>query len=298
MAQCSQDLASGKFVLRANDPYHEKMSLLIAMLLTLSAHADDSYDVQRETPVYQKSSDDARVVFNLHPGEKAWTSPSKSEDFWRLRVQRKGRWYQGFVRREDVAGPLNLPAHTARGNWGLGGGLEYTSLLQKGKSFETDDQVQYSTSDYKSLAIAPFFVGQWHYEDFWRLTLAQKKTHYTATATANVVGSSTKAVTLEQTFFSALLQKAWMPLERKSFYYGVGAEFAKATAVNVTLGSASLPTSSEDFPVYFGPMMFWGGSLSLNQSVSLYLEGRFEYIANQSPGIYSLEVALGLLYWP
>jgi hypothetical protein len=299
MAQRSQDLASGKFVLRENAPYHEKMSLLIALLLALSAHADDTWDVQRETPVYQKSAADSRVSFVLQKGEKAYTAPSKNEDFWRLRVQRKGRWFQGYVRREDVAGPLNLPAiEHPRGDWGLGAGAEYTSLLQKGRSFQTDDQVQWATSDYKSLSAGPFFVTQWHYVDFWRLTLAVKKAHYSATATANVVGAQVKTIDVQQTFYSVLLQKAWMPLQRKNFYYGIGAEIAKAQSDTAKLGDSNLTTTTADYPTYFGPMIFWGGSLSLNQSISMYLEGRFEYIANQSPGIYGLEVALGLLYWP
>jgi hypothetical protein len=174
----------------------------------------------------------------------------------------------------------------------------YSYYVQKGKSFQTDDEVQYTTTDYTSTAFSPALVVQTDEQDFWRLTIAQKKTHYKAVATEDVVGTQPQGIDLQQTFLSALLQRAWTPHSMQKLYYGLGVEVAKATSVSLQLGARILPTASDDMPLYVGAQGFGGGEWPLTHSLSIYGEARLEYVMNQSPGILAAEAAVGLLYWP
>lgn len=273
----------------------EGMFLLFTLFLSI-VHAQEAvYEIQRETPVYHKASFDSRVAFILHGGEKIVALPGKNPQFLRAKVQRKGKFFGGYVNRLDVTG--DVPAHV-RGEWGFGLGGEYTSLTQNSKTFETADEVQYTTTDYHSTSMAPLLTVQLHYVDFWRLTVANKRTHYTGSAKTNVSGAVAQSVDLQMNFWSALLEKAWMPFESKNFYLGAGVEVARANSITIKLGTNELTSSPSDIPTYLGVLAFAGGTLSLTQSLSLYGEGRFEYIANQQPAIHGLEAALGLVYWP
>lgn len=272
------------------------MHLLLALFLTTRVSwADASLEVPRDTPVYQSTVPNARVLFYLHHSEHASQTPAPDPEFTRIRVNRKGKWYSGFVRIADVEEQGETPSGH---EWGLSLGGQYTSLMQKGKNFEANDSVQYSTTDYKSYETSGFVSVQMSQTDFWRLSVAQKKTHYQAFATTDVVGTPVKPIDLQQTFISGLLQKAWMPLRQKNLYFGLGIEVAKATSVTLMYGPSVLTTTSQDLPTYFGVLAFVGGRIHLTQSWSLFGEGRVEYIANQAPAIYGLEGALGLVFWP
>ena len=72
----------------------------------------------------------------------------------------------------------------------------------------------------------------------------------------------------------------------------------KATSVRLTLNSAELPTTSQDLPIYLGVGGCIGGQWIFLDRFSLFSEVRLQVIANQSPVIYGIEAAGGLLYWP
>jgi hypothetical protein len=271
----------------------DRMYLLFALLFAVSSRAETP-----TVPVYQSAAPGAHLLFYLEPDEEISKSPASDEGYWRIRVRRKDKWLTGFVRKSDLEGEPAADGDTFRRKWGFGGGLEYTSLDQKGKSFQTDDQVQYTTTDYKSAMLAPFVTLQMNERDFWRLTVAEKKTNYTSTASTNIVGSPPQSVNLQQTFVSLLLQKAWNPDFAPKSYFGLGTEVAQATAVALQLGGAALPTDSSDLPLYVGAQVFAGGQWPLGRYLSIFGEGRIEYIVNQTPGILSLEASVGLLYWP
>jgi len=265
------------------------MHLLLLLLLSFHAWAD-IITIDREIPVYQSPADGARVLFYGRPGDTINTQPA-TDQYLKVKIGHKGK---GYIKKTELNPLGEVEAET---EWAFGGGLVFTSLQQKGKSFETSDEVQYTTSSYSSTGLAPFLVGQMGAKDFWRLTVAEKQTHYKSSASKNVPGDSTQSIDLQQTFISGLLQKAWNPAFAPKMYYGAGLELAKATAVNLKLGGSTLPTTSDDEPTYFGLQGFVGGEWSLSHSFSVYGEGRLEYIVNQSPAIYSYEVAAGLLYW-
>lgn len=272
------------------------MSFLITLLLGLTVHADE-VQIRKITPVYSQPAFDAAVKFNLRPGEKVTTTDTGSGDYLQIKLKRKGKTGTGYVLRHDLVGDARDEG-VVRKNWALGGGAGYISLSQGGKSFETDDQVHYTTSAYKATGISPFLTAQLYDQDFWRLTLALKRLNYTGTAITDVVGSKAQDVDLQYSFFSALLQKAWSPFASKMIYLGLGAEAAKATGVSLKLGNSTLATSSSDMPLYLGGLIFGGVDLSLGRSLSVFAEARYEYIANQTPAIMGLEAALGLLWWP
>ena len=274
------------------------MHLLFALLIALACQADDKVVIEVETPVYKTTAPGARVLFYLHPGDSAATSPANNPNYVKVRGKLNGKPYVGFLQRGDlISEDLRETMAGADSTWGFGGGGQYISLLQKGKSFTTDDQVQYTTTDYTSNSVAPFLAVQMNAFNFWRLTIAQKKTHFVGSAKTNVANAS-KDVDLQQTFYSLLLQKAWLVPGSKRFYFGVGAEAAKATAVALILGGVTLPTGSQELPFYLNVLVFGGRTFPLNPSLSLYGEARLGYIANQSPGILDMEVVAGLMYWP
>jgi len=276
------------------------MHLILALLLSAYSWADGALEITHNTAVYQATNEGARVLFNVEPGDEVSAVPAHDQNFWRVRVQRNGKWVGGYIRKSDLEDELTEPAVGASGKktWGFGAGVIYTYYLQKGKSFQTDDQVTYTTTDYTSTMISPALVMQMDQRDFWRLTIAEKKTHFKATATEDVVGTQPQPIDLQQTFLSALLQKAWTMPSVPRLYYGLGVEASKATSVALQLGTRTLPTGSSDEPLYIGAQGFAGGTWSVGQSLSIYGELRFEYVMNQSPGILGAEGAVGLLYWP
>jgi hypothetical protein len=277
----------------------EKMHLLFAWLFCLSASADSTLTAPREISVYQGPESDAKVLFHIRKGEKIRTG-TETGGYIRVQVKRGGKFYGGF------ADEIELESHEAE-TWsgdqifsgrvfGFGGGAEYTYLRQGGKSFQTTDQVMYTTSTYVSTMAAPFISIQMGHENFWRLSGALKRTHYTGSASTNIVGAVKQDVILEQTFFSGLLQHAWTMAS--GFYGGAGVELAKATSVKLSLGGQELPTTSSDLPIYFGFQGFGGYAGNFSKTLSWFGEARVEAILNQSPTIYSIEATLGFLYWP
>lgn len=268
--------------------------LFLLLIGGFAASATEFGVAPEDAPVYHEASIDSTVLFQLEKGERiAILKKDEAGGFLRIAAKRNGKWRSGYIEFTEIE-PYVAPKVP---NWGLGGGVEYDYLTQGGRSFETNDQIQWTTSKFTSTGTSPFLTLQYKRDDFYRLTLAYKLTHFTSATTTNVVGPGTQPVNLQHTFLSALLQKAWTPFKKRPLYVGVGVEAAEAIAVSLNIGGTQIQTSSQDLPFYLGLQGFVGGQWSLGSSVSLFLEGRFQAIVDQSPIIYDYEPAAGLLIW-
>jgi hypothetical protein len=263
------------------------------------ANAQTILKAPREIPVYQSTMDDPRVIFYLRKGEPVSVAPARHPEYYEIRVNRNGKARAGYIQKlevEEFEQKVNVYDVGGTKSWALALGGQYTSLTQGSKSFDTQEPVHYTTTQFKSSASSIFVSVQMDYNDFWRLTLAQKKTHYTSTARDNV-STRVQNINLEQTFVSVLLQKAWCPFQWKLWYFGLGLEAAKATAVSLKLDAVEVPTTSDNMPLYLGGQLFVGAHVLLAKTFSLFTEFRYEQIVNQSPPISGLEISLGFLYW-
>lgn len=272
------------------------MYVLFVLLGFRAAWAEPTiHPVRFETPVYEAPQPGSKVLFYLHVGETISITSPHPLDFLEIRVKRKGKRRRGFVKKIDLEESHRAPR--VERQWGVGSGYQYAALTQKGRSFTTDDQVEYKTTEYKSTMNSVLFMVQWKPENFWRLSLAMKKTTFVGSASNSVTGS-VQAIELKQTFYSALLQRAWNPLPWKFFYLGAGGEIAKATSQELKFSGQTLAITDTPLPTYIGLMGFLGAQVKALDSMSVFMEAGYEMIMNQSPSISEYAVSVGIMYWP
>lgn len=265
------------------------MHLFLAWLFCALAQADTFVVVPDQTAIYQTPSEDAALLFYVPAGEKIRVVEEELDGFSKVRAKSLGKWRVGYVHDTDLV---------QSSNWGVGAGLQYSHMQQAGKAFQGGDDVKWQTSSYVSSSISPFLTAQFGRLDFWRLSLALHKTDYLFSATKNIFGTTAQDFTLQQSFISILLQRAWNPFGWRSLYIGIGGEVWKATSVKLATLGSEIPTTTQDRPTYFGAQAFVGFQHSLLKSISAYGEARFEMVANQTPAVFIIEGTAGLLYWP
>lgn len=270
------------------------MQLLIFLLSASFSWAfpTQDYRVQHETPLYESNEIEARELFLLHEGETVKAEPTSDDEYYRVRVKRQGRWRTGFVEMTELKEIVGKSDRV----WAVGAGYQVGSVQQKGKSFTLQDQVTYTTDEFKSSASSPYVVAQLGETNFWRAELFQRTTHFRSNATTDV--GTSNSLSLQETFVSGLLQKAWTPFATKAIYFGLGFELDRAVSMNLKFGSSELKTSSEDLPTYVGGQIFVGASYLVLPNLSFYAEGRFTDVLNQSPSLLIYEGTAGVLYWP
>jgi len=276
------------------------LSFLIHFGLSPAFAGEATVTIVRETPVYATPSNKARPAVFLKEGEVIVVIDNTGE-YRKVKVKRAGKWRTGFISSRDAdqlsgASGAVKSSHPER-RWGAGLGLGYDHLSQTGRNFETEDQVQYTTSAYVSQAIIPSINLQMYDENFWRLSFGYKTTHYLGQAVTNIGGGAAKPIEVNHKMLSALLQKAFNPLPWKFLYAGAGVSAAKATAVEILLEGKKLTTSDSEKPTYFGIQGFAGMQFFLLDKVSIAGEARLTVIPNQVPMIYEYEFVGCLLYW-
>lgn len=252
--------------------------------------------LQQEAPVYARPSVDAKVLFKAKAGEKL-AIRKRGLEFSRVQVKRDGKWKSGYLLNEDLFKEPEAPSKIS-GDWGVGGGFLYTQLQHKGKSFETEDQVQYTTDAYSSTSMSPFFVIQYLQRDFWRVFATYRMTDYTSKARTNVSGSQERKVELQHKMFSVIVQRLWTPFAADVFYFGGGVEMSKSMSADLKLGGNKVPVATEDLPTYFGGQGVVGGQFQFASWLSAFVEVRGLVYLNQSPTVMGAEAAAGLLIWP
>lgn len=271
----------------------EMPSIFILLLALIGSMARaEVIELPSGAVVYERPTPEARVLARLKSGSKVSIGGRNIGGFRKVRFKRSGRLVEGYVLSEALQTPDIDPP-----SLGWGGGMMLSNLAQAGKSFSTQDQVTYTTSNYSSQAVFPALHLQWGLDTgFWRFSAFQRTVHFKTSAKTDVIGASDLPVIVEHKFFSASVQKAW-PLFTK-FYYGVGLEFSKASSTKVTLSGRDLQTSDEDMPVYMGVQALSGFQSLIMGRFSFFAEAHILAIANQSPMIFGYEAVAGLLYWP
>jgi hypothetical protein len=241
-------------------------------------------------PIFAKPSSSARVLYYTNEGEDLGIR-GRSGDFTKVQVKRLGKWKGGYIYSRDLL--KQKPAGTTDSGLGAGAGAMYTYLQQGSKSFETEDQVTYQTTDFTSTALSFDFALQFGRKDFWRLLGAYRRTDYTTTARTNV-SATAKEVEVQHSMVSLAGQKVW----GESFYFGLGAEVSKALSATVAIAGSSVPTSDQDLPTYMGVQGILGVQFKMGSSLSWFAELRPLVYVNQSPMVMGGELVLNALYWP
>jgi hypothetical protein len=244
-------------------------------------------------PIFAKPSSSSRVLYYTNEGEELGVR-SKTGDFTKIQVKRSGKWRAGYIYTRDLLS--QKPAATTSG-LGVGGGVMYSYLQQGSKSFETEDQVQYQTSDFTSTALSFDFALQYGRRDFWRLIGAYRRTDYSTTARTNVSATSND-VRVQHSMVSVAGQKVWNFGKSDALYFGAGAEFARALSATVKVGNSNVPTSDEDLPTYMGVQGILGLQFKMGSSLSCFAEFRPLLYLNQSPMVMGAELVVNALYWP
>ncbi len=274
------------------------MSFLLWLWLGCSALAQIAWleAPENNIPVYAKPQANARVLYYTNEGERL-AIRSKHGEFTKVQIRRGGKWRVGYAYSYDLEeGSEERRRSAATSNLGVGAGALYTHLQQGSKSFETEDQVQYQTTNFTSGAMSFGLALQFGRTDFWRLLATYRRTEYKTTATTNV-STAGREVEIEHTMASGGLQRVWN-LRWDALYIGAGVEVARALATTVKIAGSDVPTSDQDFPTYVGVQGVLGLQFPLPGSFSLFLEARPLAYVNQSPIVMGTEVAASLLYWP
>ena len=189
----------------------DNMNFFFVFFLMGAARAESSIHVPKALSVYQSPESDGKILFYLQKGESVVTTPALEPGFLQIQVKRGGKRRTGYILESDLAEADQAAARLEK-TWGFGLGGQYSYFTQKGKSFQTDDQVQWTTTTYNSSMSSPFLTVQMDMHDFWRLTLSQKKTSYSAAASNNGGSQTTQSVNLQQTFFRVCCRKLGHPL--------------------------------------------------------------------------------------
>ncbi len=274
------------------------MRLIFYLLLfsSVAAFAESTGTVTFKTPVYQRPNEESRVLFYIEPGESLiLLAEAATDGFMPMRIIRAGKWRKGYVPEVALSGVVtNDRKAWTESKWAIGGGLNLTYLLQKSRSFETEDQVRYTTSDFSSTAYGAGLFVQYKEEDFWRFSLSYKLTNFKGTANTNVTGDTIKAVSMKHSMVSGLLEKVYTPFNGHRFYLGGGLEVSKAIAISIVLDSSVLPTTSQNLPVYIVGEGIVGNVWKVGRDYSLFAVARAGIIPNQAPPIFQYEIAIGL----
>jgi hypothetical protein len=272
------------------------MSFLLGLLLSAAAWAQTSWIEApvNHIPVFAKPSNEARVLYYTNEGEQIGIL-GRSGAYTKVKVNRNGKWRAGFIYTRDLA-PGGRREAPVKG-FGFGGGAQVTYLQQWAKSFVTEDQVNYTTSEFTSMSFSPALGMQSARKNFWRLLVAYRRTDFTGTARTDVSGSAARDVSIQHAMISGAFQKAWSS-KSGVLYYGLGVEISKAMTATVSIGGVDIPTTDEDLPTYFGAMAFGGLQFSFGRKFTLFIEARPLVYVNQDPMVMGLEGAAQLLFWP
>lgn len=276
---------------------------LIAVGSSAWARSPRLVTVTRATAVRARPTASARRIFNLRRGERVavYNTPGEG-DFARIRARRQNGWQLGFAPWSalDLTAPpaTRTRRNRAEAGWALGAAGLWSHLSQNGKSFETDDQVTYSTSRYAAQGVLPYVLAQSGRENFWRLGFGMRTPFFHGQASTDVSGAVAKDVDVHYTMYSLLVQKAWtLPLLGRALYAGVGAEAAKAVQMTISMGGIELPTSSSDLPLYLGLQGFSGVGVRVGERASVAVEARFGSFLNQAVPVLAMEAGGLALWW-
>lgn len=269
------------------------MSFLLWLLIGSKALAQVTWSEApaNHIPIFAKPSSSARVLYYTNEGEELGLR-GKTGEFTKVQVKRQGKWRAGYLYSRDL---LKEKSSAAVSGLGAGGGVMYSYLTQGGKSFETEDQVRYETTDFKSTALSFDFLLQFKRKNFWRLIGAYRKTAYTTTAKTNV-SAVQKDVEVQHSMVSVAAQRVWNLSD--ALYFGIGVEAARALSATVSISGSSVPTSDEDLPTYMGVMGIAGVQFKMGASLSAFAELRPLFYVNQSPMVMGAELVVNALYWP
>lgn len=252
--------------------------------------AGEILSLPRPATVYARPSPEAKVLTQLKAFTRVSVGTKDFGGFRKVRFKAGGKVRTGYIL-NDV-----FQMEEARREWGFAGGFFMSSLKQGGKSFVTEDEVTYKTTEYASSTFFPFISIQYGlHEGFWRLSGYMRTAAFSTTATTDV-SSISQEVKVESRFLAGSLQRAW-PLYSRYLYVGGGAELAKAISTSVKIAGQELTIPEGSEPVYFGIQGFLGAHFFISQNLSLHTEGQFLIIANQKPMILGFEALLGLYYW-
>lgn len=275
------------------------MSFLFCLLLGLSgvASADARLELAPAALNAWASADFAgEPSFQLRLQERVLVL-SRNDDVLKIRIKRAGKLLTGFVRADDWA--LSQPANEgAREGWLIGLGGVFTQYQQNGKSFQSKDQVHYTTSAVTSQGLAPMLYAQSGRADFWRVFFGLRATDFKGTARTDVIGAPDKSLRVRHQLAAFGLERAWMPFSNaRAFFCGLGAEAARALSIKITFDGSELPTSSADLPFYFGGHALFGGQWALTSHLDLVAEGRVGGYGNAAPMILQYEAGVSLMWW-
>lgn len=248
---------------------------------------------ETELTVLRTPTAGSQISYTLSPQEKFQVGP-RDNGYRRIRVYRDGRWRAGYV---SVDALENMGGAASFGEWGLGAGVLYSVLTQAQRSFKTQDEVEYATSDYKSSSSFPLLVGQMGRNSFWRYSFSLRKTDFLGSATSSVSGSAQKRIALRHTMIGVALQRGWTLTWARWFVYGAGVEIARALKTELTFDGAEIPTTGVNNPLYVMPHALLGVQMPIGRRFLLSIESRLNLVPNQSPLVYGFDVSGSLLYW-
>lgn len=244
-----------------------------------------------DTVVYGRPERGARVTFRLSAGSRVSVSKPVG-GFQSVKFKRQGKIHSGYM--EAMA---KAPSEGISPRFAFGVGFLNSNLSQSGKSFTTSDQVNYTTAKYSASNTYPELIAQYGLPtSYWRLKLAQRISNFKSSAASNLTGVNSRPLSVDYTFFSGVLQKTWPLLSNRFFYWGLGAELAQGNSVKATLGGSNLQTSSTDKPTFLGVEGLVGGTVSVWNTLSGFVEAEYLVVPNQSPLIMGLQINFGITY--
>lgn len=275
------------------------LGAVLVGLVCLSALAEGFATIQYRAPVFQRASEESKILFYVQPGETLDILDKSNADYLKVSVLRSGKKRVGYVPKVAASeisdtneSDLDADLEGGASVWWFGGGAVFSSFSQGSRSFSTQDEVKHTTTSYESQTLSPFLSLQYQNESFWRLVLAYKQVRFKAKDQTDISESAEKPITLDYNMVSIMVEKVWEPFYTRHFYVGFAAEFAQALSSKLTIDAS--PTDTPKV-TYYSASLLAGGCFKLGQQQSVYTEARVGVIPNQAPTIIQLEASLGIL---
>ncbi len=276
------------------------MQLVLILFCALFAQASENvwWKAPGELLILKAPTEGAAVLYKAVEGEKIQVGASQN-GYRKVFIYRESKWYSGYVSTKQLyATTAEKKEDLTLKGWGLGGGWVLSRLRQEKKSFVTQDGVQYETEDFQSTTNFPLIAVQIGRSDFWRVQVLMREAHYVSTAKTDVNFTLEKDVQLRHRMLGVAIQKGVYGAVIPGFFVAAGAEFAKSLDTQLEMNGVAVPTEAANSPLYSAIHLVSGIHLDLSRHLNLNIEGRLNWIPNQTPVIVGGEVSLALVYWP
>ncbi len=268
-------------------------------------NAAEELMVDKDLEVYTEPNTSSDVLTILEAGEVVPISSQKAGKFRKVIIQTEGKKRIGYVLSNQAGKSQNHEAKKTsekdiyHHRFGIGVPVAMNYSMQSGWKFVSSDGSQ---TEIGPMSGAAFSIGasvDFPIEPTWSLRgeVNFRKSHMTGTAKPLSSSGTSTEVERSMSFLSFGGSVKFYLNANGNFWFGGGAEIAKANEVDLTFGGRDKAIIAEsDYPTHFIVKIETGYDYKIYQDFYLIPEIRGLGIFNTNPSTYGAELALTSAY--